>query len=403
MTYRPISKLGQHLSRWWPGPPAISPQITKWLGTKPPKVILFIGHHKVGSSSLQDYLSRNALSLLRAGILYPSVESEGHARLLAAALGGKDDTRAQPINLREAHNALAFQMLAEAGVEAVPSSHRNLPHSSQMFCAMRNQIDVLRPRAVILCAEVFANFAAVSPQLIEQIRDFFSGSEVTILATLRRPDDYLVSWSGQRVKFGIGGPSLRDSHHLRDFGKTIHIDYAMMLRAWTEVFKDNAKFVIRNYQDVLKSGGAIDDFKAHSGIEFPKTLQTIPNRNPSLPLAITEIARRANDALDPVQARQLRRYLIKWSKWVALPVSKEIECFGYDNRVILSSLFSASNEFLNQFHPTGAFFPDFEDINRTRLIPELEAAAIALKTLRPLLLRSRLPSDVREFIAALSW
>ena len=43
------------------------------------KVILYIGHHKVGSTSLQVFLARNWAALAREGTLYPSVENRGYA------------------------------------------------------------------------------------------------------------------------------------------------------------------------------------------------------------------------------------------------------------------------------------------------------------------------------------
>ena len=39
-------------------------------------LVIFMGHHKVGSSSLQSWLSTNWLALARAGILYPAVEMQ---------------------------------------------------------------------------------------------------------------------------------------------------------------------------------------------------------------------------------------------------------------------------------------------------------------------------------------
>ena len=49
-------------------------------------LILFMGHHKVGSSALQMFLARNWLPLARAGILYPAVEPQGMAANLGAAV-----------------------------------------------------------------------------------------------------------------------------------------------------------------------------------------------------------------------------------------------------------------------------------------------------------------------------
>ena len=50
------------------------------------KIIIYIGHHKVGSTALQVFLSQNWLALVRAGILYPSVETSGFSHNLAEVL-----------------------------------------------------------------------------------------------------------------------------------------------------------------------------------------------------------------------------------------------------------------------------------------------------------------------------
>src|SRR6056297_1695519 len=121
------------------------------------KLLIFLGHHKVGSSALQTYLGRNALALLRRDILYPAVEGQGLATLLSMALnnpgGGAPDWPdgiEQPVNLREAHNALAFAMLAEHRGKEVPALHQGLPPSDDMLRIIERQIEVLGPEVTIL-------------------------------------------------------------------------------------------------------------------------------------------------------------------------------------------------------------------------------------------------------------
>ncbi|MDN3713792.1 hypothetical protein QWZ10_22215 [Paracoccus cavernae] len=78
------------------------------------KVILFIGHFKTGSTSLQRFLSRNFHALLKAGILYPSVESQGVAHNMAALRNGRDfDWISDKLNVTEPHNALALVLKTE--------------------------------------------------------------------------------------------------------------------------------------------------------------------------------------------------------------------------------------------------------------------------------------------------
>ena len=102
----------------------------------PPALVIFMGHHKVGSSSLQRFLATNWLRLARDGVLYPSVEAQGLARNLAESLQGAPLEAPGSVNIREPHNALAFKLIAEATGAAVPEWHPKLPSASQMFRAV---------------------------------------------------------------------------------------------------------------------------------------------------------------------------------------------------------------------------------------------------------------------------
>ena len=53
----------------------------------PKRLILFIGHHKVGSTSLQDFFARNAVALAGDGVLYPFVDFQGLSYLVGGSLG----------------------------------------------------------------------------------------------------------------------------------------------------------------------------------------------------------------------------------------------------------------------------------------------------------------------------
>jgi hypothetical protein len=56
------------------------------------KCIIYLGHHKTGSSALQEMFTRNADRLLANGILYPFVEPEGQAYVRALMAGGDPET-----------------------------------------------------------------------------------------------------------------------------------------------------------------------------------------------------------------------------------------------------------------------------------------------------------------------
>jgi hypothetical protein len=370
------------------------------------RFVFFIGHHKVGSSALQDMLSRNMLRLLKAGIHYPMVEAVGQAQLLRAALAGADRPEPLPINAREAHNALAFRMLAEVRGNPMPPYHRRIPASGQMLHAIRTQIELLGPAVTVLCAEVFANFGATDPALIDRLGRLAGEAPLTLLCTLRRPDDYLASWQGQRLKFGHAPTPLREAG-VADYAGTIHFDYALMLRPWAERLPQ-ARLVLRNYRDVLAAGGSVPDFFAQAGIAPPAGLVDVGTANPSIPHALMEIVRRANAALPGPAARALRLHLMERRAELDLVPNGAVELWGAAQRADLVARFAPVEAWLAA-RTGAAFFADLEAAREIRPVPELEAARAALAAVRalppdpprPLPKEAVIGPAAREFLAGL--
>ena len=377
-------------------------------------LILFMGHHKVGSSALQMFLARNWLPLARAGILYPAVEPQGMAANLGAAVraagrgqgaaaAARTGARRAPLRLneREPHNALAFRMMHDDTGRHIPPWHPKLPHSNQMFRAIRTQVEALSPLAVVLCSEVFANFGADHPALLARLAGVLPGARrVRILCTLRRPDTYLVSWHSQRLKFGHKVPALRVDA-LDTYWKGIHFDYRRMLEPWFEAFPD-ASFDIRDYAEVLSAGGSVADFATRAGLELPEGLEEGRSANPSVHPALMEVARRANAELEEAPARRLRDHLIQAGDKLTGHGAREIEMFGPDNRARLAERFAPIDAWLGEKTGRKGFFPDLAKVGRTAPVAELEAGRAALDALR----RSRelraLPPDAREFVSTLA-
>ncbi|MDE4201456.1 hypothetical protein [Phaeobacter gallaeciensis] len=347
------------------------------IGQAPLKVILFIGHHKVGSTSLQDYLSRNAAALSRAGILYPYVDFEGMAYMAATAAGHAQPEGSLPINVREPHNALAFRMLATQKNGTVPAYHKRLPALPQMLHAIRQQIRFSQPHTVILAAEVFANFNAVSPELIDQLVEHFPGAEFTVVATLRRIDAYLASWHGQRLKFGHKLKPLREDG-VDSYGMGIHFNYRLMIEGWLKALPE-ARVILRNYADVRANGGSVNDFITQTGLELPKGLAPERRENDSIHRGIYEIIRRANVELPQPQAAELRHSLRTLAPKLNLPPSHSVELFGAENRARMLERFRPIDTWLGEVMGQEGFFDDLEAVLEPDPLPELEAARIALE------------------------
>lgn len=349
-------------------------------GQAPLKVILFIGHHKVGSTSLQDYLSRNAAALSRAGILYPYVDFEGMAHMAATAVGHAQPEGSLPINVREPHNALAFRMLATQKNGSVPAYHKRLPALPQMLHAIRQQVLFSEPHTVILAAEVFANFNAASPKLIEQLTEQFPGAEFTVVATLRRIDAYLASWHGQRLKFGHKLKPLRKDGGDGYF-EGIHFNYRLMVEGWLKALPE-ARVILRDYADVRVNGGSVNDFIAQTGLQLPKGLAPERRENDSIHRGIYEIIRRANLELPPPQAAELRHSLRVLAPKLDLPPSHSVELFGAENRARMLEHFRPIDAWLGNVMGRESFFDDLETVLETDSLPELEVARAALEQIQ---------------------
>lgn len=336
------------------------------------KVVLYIGHHKVGSTSLQAFLSQNWLRLLQSGILYPSVETQGFAENLRRAMASCDEKDFLPVNVREPHSALAYRMMSEISTRKVPRQFKQLPASAQMFHALRNQVDALQPDTIILCSEVFSNFGGVDAALVSRLCGLFPDAEFVVYCALRRPDDYLISWHGQRLKVGRAPDRLADGG-VRQYFSTIHFDYRSVVEPWAERVP-SAKLIVRNYADVVANGGSETDFLQHAEIRVPDGMIPAGRTNPSLPRAAMEIVRQGNSDLQQGSARALARFFLSRDTGLEPCPNSKVEMFGEALRAEMAEAFQPVHDYLCSLTGARAFFPDMEELARPRPVPEADAA-----------------------------
>jgi hypothetical protein len=372
------------------------------------KAILYFGHHKVGSTALQSFLYQNQVALMRQGLLYPGVDFESLSLTLARLLGELDisadqaaemleaQTGPTPMNAREPHNALAFQMIAQTHKGKAPDWHPALPGTGQMIRALRMQQRFLRPSTVVLCSEVMSNFGADHPELIDRVREIYPEAEYSLYCVLRRPDEYLVSWHAQRLRFGDKMLPLNGGA-AQTYIRGIHFDYRKVVEPWRDRFP-GATLHLRNYTDVLKSGGSVEDFFDKTGLEMPSGAIPAGRANESLPRAAMEIARRANQDLPPREAQEMRQYLLTCDRHVTPVPNRDVEMFGAEIRAELAERFAPIHDWLSA-EIGRPFFPDLNEMTRTLPVPEAEATADLLARL-PL---STLPNEtLRSFIRTLA-
>ncbi|MCJ8334694.1 MAG: hypothetical protein MJH10_10675 [Epibacterium sp.] len=335
------------------------------------KVILYIGHHKVGSTALQSYLSQSWLPLARAGVLYPSIDGEGFAANLASLLG-KPIQDPDAIFIREPHSALAYRMIHEATPQLpIPPQFAGLPAAPQMLRSLRKQVEALAPHTLLLCSEAFANFGNIAKGQIAQLRDFCNSLadhvEFEIYCALRRPDAYLASWHGQRLKVGEPATSLATDWEAQ-YLHTVHFNYRLVIEEWMRQIPD-ARLHLRKYRDITKAGGSIKDFTSQTGLPLPDGLCPSLRANTSLPLASFPLMEQALQDLPGDQRHQLTKYLLTHGKALAPVANKDIELFGARQRAKLFKAFTPVERYLRSQTGQPEFFRDLETLTTPRPIP----------------------------------
>jgi hypothetical protein len=218
-----------------------------------------------------------------------------------------------------------------------------------------------------------------------------------VTLNLRRIDDHLASWQLQLLKFGDSHAPLRSGAQQR-FQNTVHFRYDLILKRWSKALPD-ARFIVRNYADVMAAGGTVVDFFAQNQIDFQSPLMA-QNLNPSVPYAMAEILRRANSALPNHQSEMLA-YIVDAAQRVDYIPNREIELFGPINRAALLATFKPVHRQLSDLLGLDAFFPDLEEVSICRPISELTAAQETLQMLRRDAAQNAACPEVCDFLSAL--
>lgn len=333
------------------------------------RVFIFFGHHKVGSSAIQEFMGRNAPALAAQGILYPAIRPKDAQQLISLVSLGKG-TQATPRALREAHNCLGFGMIADHTGNARPDACGTDIDTEQMFATIREQIAHFRPDTLVIASEVFANFSAIEPALIDRL---FAGlgvesQDITAIAILRRIDDYLSAWHGQRIRFGHKVPKAHDllDHYIGG----IHFDYAALVAPWAERCGDLRLLRYRPNQSVSQFAQQIG---LRRGLSEPL-------RNKSIHPALIDIARQAQHALPPKQAALCTRFLSGASRLNIWGNPQRIEMWGNCARDRLYHAFQRPNAGLNRL-TSEPLFPDLRSLLVTRPVPQPTATQRALRIL----------------------
>ncbi|MCW8844063.1 MAG: hypothetical protein OQK00_11695, partial [Rhodobacteraceae bacterium] len=307
--------------------------------------------------------------------------SLGFSHFLAKCTRGRDEVEFDHVNIREPHSALAYRMMADTTQRQVPKQFTKLPGTPQMLNALRNQVEQIQPETVVLASEAFSNFGEAAPSQIDRLLKAFPSADIQIYCALRRPDEYMISWHGQRIKVGEPVFPLRDVG-MAPYTNNIHFNYDRALWPWITRAPD-AKISVRSYDDILATGGSIEDFAHETGLDLLRETLPAGRHNKSLAIATFEIVRRANHELSAPDARHLRDYLLWHTGDLDLIPNRDIELFGPTHRAEIVERFVPIHRQLSEFVGKEEFFPGIEKIRDVKPIPEVDAVADTLRKLDP--------------------
>ena len=173
------------------------------------KMILHIGRHKSGTTSIQSTFFSNKSELQRVGIYYPEMGTRGGA-----------------------HHLISERMLKLFRTGTLPSDIKN----DELISAFFAEIQSTEESIILISSEGFQN---VNPAFV---RAAFEDFEVLIVVYIREQISYLRSSYQQEVH------ASNLSVDVEDFEKSFSVDYLRFYESWERSFgRDNIR--IQNHKD----------------------------------------------------------------------------------------------------------------------------------------------------------
>jgi len=220
------------------------------------EIIIHIGRHKTGTTSIQNFLALNEELLLnRYGIYYPDI--------------GRDP-------LMKYHHPI-FRDWAE--------NKKNL--DLQLINKFIENAKRKSASRILLSSEILSRDSITETKWI-QLKEAFN-EEILIIVYLRRQDKYLQSMYAEEIKAGL----IKSQSTIKDT-KT-NLDYFQFLAPICRTFTRN-RIIVKSFDRAIKKLGLYKDFVKNLGITFNGEFQLpLDNLNQSLPWRYLNIVRYAND------------------------------------------------------------------------------------------------------------
>ena len=237
---------------------------------KPPRLLLHIGMHKTGTTSLQRFFVRNRSILSLMGIDYPKAFDASGKKL-------------------PKHNDL---FLAISHEKDFGTPHPILGSSAERVDRLARRIET--KRITVLSAE---GFSGESPAFAEAFAPLRGRFDIKVICFLRRQDDWVQTFYKQMVQSRQVLES-RSFQAFREAGSTkLHLDYLQILEWWAKALGEQA-IRVEIYRPETQ---VLPIFLDAGGL--PKSLRWLPHsktiQNRSLTSGYIERIREANAAGAP--------------------------------------------------------------------------------------------------------
>ncbi|HEY9210955.1 MAG TPA: hypothetical protein VIO56_06050 [Methylotenera sp.] len=211
------------------------------------KLILHLGMPKTGSTSIQTFMAQNRDNLLALGVLYPKVNiSTNNHNFISIFLNEHENI---PRRYRAIYKDNADLVLRDA---------------DQNWQRIKNQIDKIKPKSVILSGEaIFRGFENLDKINLFKNRLHQITDDIDILVYVRQPSKQYISHVQQRLKASGSFPPPQ-SLCVREILENI------------ETCFDKKPTVIAYERDALYRNDVVSDFIYRVLPEHEKTLNRLP-------------------------------------------------------------------------------------------------------------------------------
>lgn len=250
-------------------------------------LIIHIGDHKTGTTTLQNALAGGCFTIKGAKLLYPA-----------------------KLN----HNYLSGYVRAWQQGRPVPQVLRQNPSPKELA----DQISVSSADYVVLSGEVFENISA--PVFHEMVERHFRGvvDRVRVLAYVRPHASRLLSSFGEQIKIGWFRDDMQAFFENNRQSGRFH--YAPRFKQWQDVFGED--FCLRPMiRTELKDRSVLEDFAEVAFDGLPCHIRDLPSENQALDLRGLMFVKHAHTAF--LDRNQWLRHTLGWELARRLSQHKE--------------------------------------------------------------------------------